>query len=105
MPQPVRSALAATPLCPRISLKRLTGMAFIAWRQYHIALSFCTYCSTRSPRTASLLGPDPKCFSIHVAILGGCFDVMPSLLLVPANLSTSSSGIDGHHGLHAFLPQ
>src|SRR5438876_10776191 len=100
MTQPVRSALAAIRLCPRISLKKLTGMAFIARRQYHIALSFRRYCSARSPRTASLLGPDPKCFNIHVAIRGGCFDLMLSLLLVLANLSTSSSGIAGHRGPH-----
>src|SRR6185295_8025903 len=103
--QPVRSAFAAVTLCARISLKKLTGMACMAWRQYHIVLPFCTYCSARSPRTASLLEPEPKCFNIHVAILGGCFGVMLSLLSVLEGLSTSSSGTAGHHEPPVFQPR
>src|SRR4030095_17155248 len=85
--QPVISALATLHLCARISLKKLTGMAFMAWRQYRMALLFCWYCSARSPRSVSMLGADPQRFNIHVAILGGCFGVMLSLLSIRASLS------------------
>src|SRR5215510_10631787 len=87
--QPVISALATLHLWARISLKKLTGMAFIAWRQYRIALLFCWYCSARSPRSVSMWGPEPKRFNIHIAILGGCLGVMLSLLSVRAGLSIS----------------
>ena len=60
--------------------KKADGNRFGYLTPVHIALPFCVYCSTRSPRSASLLGPDPNRFNIHVAILDGRLEVMLSLL-------------------------
>src|SRR5687767_13465930 len=65
-------SLGRNHLVPDASVTMLTGMPFRTWRQYHI-LFFCRYCSDKSPRTASVFGPHPKCLKSHVGSDGGRF--------------------------------
>src|SRR6476660_8579389 len=97
------SARNAASLWLEMSLTALAMIARSTCRQYQTLVLRRWYRSRRSPMTASLFGPHPRCFRSHAANRGGCLPLMLHLAEFSEDPSRDESTSAAFHGRLSVL--